>query len=156
MVTRERRNKLMAQHFDLCLVRNIPLEKEAGKKTLSYFAYMSPEEQLFRLLSDPEVFQQYLMSGQRNTLYDECGAWHGDFWQSAAYRKILEELKENPSLYPTILLGIYRLVKIQTKTYDLSFASTETKYIKLKTKPQNNIVIFGIFHKKLCYYFGFF
>ena len=27
--------------------------------------------------------------------------------------------------------------------YDLSFASTETKYIKLKTKTQNNIVIFS-------------
>ena len=32
-------------------------------------------------------------------------------------------------------------------TCDLSFASTETKYIKLKTKTQSNIVIFGIFHK---------
>ena len=41
-------------------------------------------------------------------------------------------------------------------TFDLSFASTETKYIKLKTKTQNNIVIFGIFHKKWYYYFGFF
>ena len=27
-------------------------------------------------------------------------------------------------------------------TYDLSFASTETKFIKPKTKTQNNIVIF--------------
>ena len=42
------------------------------------------------------------------------------------------------------------------KICDLSFASTETKYTKLKTKTQNNIVIFGIFHKKLYYYFGFF
>ena len=41
-------------------------------------------------------------------------------------------------------------------TYDLSFASTETKYIKLKTQTQNNIVIFGFFHKRLYYYFGFF
>ena len=32
--------------------------------------------------------------------------------------------------------------------YDLSVGSTETKYIKLKTKTQNNIVISGIFHKK--------
>ena len=31
------------------------------------------------------------------------------------------------------------------KIFDLSFASTETKYIKLKTKTQNNIVIFGFF-----------
>ena len=44
----------------------------------------------------------------------------------------------------------------KTKVIDLSVASTETKYIKLKTKTQNNIVIFGIFHKKLYYYFGFF
>jgi hypothetical protein len=29
-------------------------------------------------------------------------------------------------------------------------------YIKLKTKTQNNIVIFGIFHKKLYCYFAFF
>ena len=41
-------------------------------------------------------------------------------------------------------------------TFDLSVGSTETKYIKLKTKTQNDIVIFGVFHKKLCYYFGFF
>ena len=40
-------------------------------------------------------------------------------------------------------------------TNDLSVVSTETKYIKLKTKTQNNIVIFGIFHKKIYYYFGF-
>ena len=41
-------------------------------------------------------------------------------------------------------------------TYDLSVGSTETKYIKLKTKPQNNIVIFGFFHEELYYYVGFF
>ena len=39
---------------------------------------------------------------------------------------------------------------------DLSVGSTETKYIKLKTKPQNIIVIFGIFHIEWYYYFGFF
>ena len=33
---------------------------------------------------------------------------------------------------------------------DLSFASTEAKFIKPKTKTQNNIVIFGFFHKKKC------
>ena len=38
----------------------------------------------------------------------------------------------------------------------LNFASFETKYIKLKTQTQNNIDIFGIFHKKSYYYFGFF
>ena len=31
---------------------------------------------------------------------------------------------------------------------DLSIGSTETKYIQLKNKTQNNIVIFGIFSKK--------
>ena len=31
---------------------------------------------------------------------------------------------------------------------DLSFASTETNYIKPKTKTKNNIVIFRFFHKK--------
>ena len=34
------------------------------------------------------------------------------------------------------------------QTYDLSVGSTETKYIKLKTKTQNNIVIFGFFFLK--------
>ena len=38
-------------------------------------------------------------------------------------------------------------------TNDLSVGSTETKYIKLKTKTQNNI---GTFSKKLYCYFGFF
>ena len=32
--------------------------------------------------------------------------------------------------------------------FDLSVASTETKYVKLKTKTQNNIVIFGFSLKK--------
>ena len=41
-------------------------------------------------------------------------------------------------------------------TIDLSFASTETKYIKLKTKTQNNIVIFGIFHKNYIIFLAFF
>ena len=44
-------------------------------------------------------------------------------------------------------------IKVNAKLNDLSFASTETKYIKLKTKTQNNIVIFGLFHKKWYYYF---
>ena len=38
---------------------------------------------------------------------------------------------------------------VVTEINDLSFASTETKFIKPKTKTQNNIVIFGFFHKKL-------
>ena len=33
--------------------------------------------------------------------------------------------------------------------YDLFFASTETKFKNPITKTQNNIVIFGFFHKKV-------
>ena len=36
---------------------------------------------------------------------------------------------------------------MSTEIYDLSFASTETKFIKPKTKTQNDIVIFGFFLK---------
>ena len=50
----------------------------------------------------------------------------------------------------------FRWFLVQMKTFksafeinDLSFASTETKFIKPKTKTQNNIVIFGFFHKKM-------
>ena len=41
-------------------------------------------------------------------------------------------------------------------SYDLSFASTETKFIKPKTKTQNNIIIFGFFHKKIILLFWLF
>ena len=39
--------------------------------------------------------------------------------------------------------------------YDLSFASTETKYIKLKTKTQNNIVMLVFTKKSAVLVFGF-
>ena len=39
---------------------------------------------------------------------------------------------------------------------DLSVGSTETKYIKIKNKTQNDIVIFGIVSKILYCYFGFY
>ena len=39
---------------------------------------------------------------------------------------------------------------------DLSVASTETKYIKLKNKTQNDIFIFGIFHKNYIIILAFF
>ena len=42
------------------------------------------------------------------------------------------------------------------ESIDLSFASTETKFIKPKTKTQNNIVIFGFFHKKIMLLFWLF
>ena len=41
-------------------------------------------------------------------------------------------------------------------TIDPSVGPTETKYIKLKIKTKNNIVIFGFFSKKRYCYFGFF
>ena len=47
-------------------------------------------------------------------------------------------------------------IRTDLDSNDLSFASTETKYKKPKTKAQNNIVTFGIFHKKGYFYFGFF
>ena len=43
----------------------------------------------------------------------------------------------------------------QLDTIDLSVGSTETKYIKVKTKAQNDIVIFDIFSKNL-YFSQFF
>ena len=41
-------------------------------------------------------------------------------------------------------------------TIDLSVGSTETKYIKLKIKTQNNIVIFGFFSKNYVVILTFF
>ena len=40
--------------------------------------------------------------------------------------------------------------------YDLSFASTETKFKNPITKTQTNIVIFGFFHKKMILSFWLF
>ena len=45
---------------------------------------------------------------------------------------------------------------IHVETYDLSFASAETKFQNPITKTQNNIVIFGIFHKKMTLSFWLF
>ena len=45
---------------------------------------------------------------------------------------------------------------VVTEINDLSFASTETKFIKPKTKTQNNIVIFRFFHKKIILLFWLF
>ena len=41
-------------------------------------------------------------------------------------------------------------------TIDLSFASTETKFINPKTKTQNNIVIYGFFLRKIILLFWLF
>ena len=97
----------MQKFFDLCLVRHIRLEYEPEKKGVSFFAYMSPYEQLKRFFDDPNVFQQYLLSGIRNEQYDYLGQkWYSDFFQSDTYKQILLTLpKDSP--YPPILLGIY-------------------------------------------------
>ena len=44
----------------------------------------------------------------------------------------------------------------KTEIFDLSFASTETKFKNPITKTQNNIVIFGFFHKKIISLFWLF
>jgi hypothetical protein len=46
--------------------------------------------------------------------------------------------------------------KAEFETFDLSFASTETKFENPITKTQNNIVIFGFFHKKIILSFWLF
>ena len=48
------------------------------------------------------------------------------------------------------------LVETQCPCIDLSFASTETKFQNPITKTQNNIVIFGCFHKKMILSFWLF
>ena len=107
MVTRERRNKLMEKLFYLCKIREIPLECEPGGIPSS-FQYISPEDHLIRLLSDPDVFQQYLNSGRRDKMYDQNGPWFGDFFQSAAYQEILNSLPAGSDPFPPILIGLYR------------------------------------------------
>ena len=56
----------------------------------------------------------------------------------------------------TNLLNFIRNLANYLTFNDLSFASTETKFIKPKTKTQNNIVIFGFFHKKIILLFWLF
>ena len=107
MITRERRNKLMEKMFYLCKIQTIDLEHEPGGIPSS-FPYISIEDQLIRILSDPEVFQQYLKSGRRNTMYDQNGPWFGDFFQSDAYQEILWSLPEGSDPFPPILIGLYR------------------------------------------------
>ena len=94
----------MKKFFELVYVRTLKLEN-----TESTYTYMSPVEQLTRYFGDLNVFKQFLMSGKRNKMYDHCGPWHGDFFQSPAYAKIMATLPEDGSLLPPLLLGIYRL-----------------------------------------------
>ena len=44
----------------------------------------------------------------------------------------------------------------KSESYVESIGETKTKYVKLKTKTQNNIVIFGFFHKKIMLLFWLF
>ena len=64
---------------------------------------------------------------------------------------IFKSIEQTGSIIEYVLVD-----SLKKLIYDLSVGSTETKYIKLKTKTQNNIVISGIFHKKSYCYFGFF
>ena len=110
MVTRERRNKLMGFYYDLCPVRNVRIENASVAKH-SFFSYMSPRDQLRRLLSDLNVFAQFLSSGKREKMYDHLGQiWHHDFFQSPAYDAILQTLPEDSDPVPPLLLDLYRLV----------------------------------------------
>ena len=49
-----------------------------------------------------------------------------------------------------------RFDKEQIGINDLSFASTENKFKNPITKTQNNIIIFGFFHKKMILSFWLF
>ena len=60
----------------------------------------------------------------------------------------VSEGSEGKSIISNLKCQICKFQSYNFRSIDLSFASTETKYIKLKPKTQNNIVIFLIFHKK--------
>ena len=68
---------------------------------------MTPEELLTRYLGDITVFEQFLKSGRRSKKYDGLGTFHSDFFQSAAYARILETLSEDSGPFPPLLLIIY-------------------------------------------------
>ena len=75
------------------------------------------------------------------------------FWQQQKFWLIGNQYIHNivSELQKHAALNILKVAIPYTDSfvfYNLSVGSTETKYIKLKTKTQNNIVISGIFHKK--------
>ena len=108
IATVDKRNKWTAKLFDVRPIRNIPISTAVGGKQ-SFFVYMSPEDCLTRYFGDSTVFQQYLSSGKHNDMYDYLNQiWHGDFYQSEAYKEILRSLPEDCGPYPPILLFIYR------------------------------------------------
>ena len=74
LISREKRNTLMKKNFRLCKIRNVKIEKPDGGTIIgAFFFYLSPEDQLLRLLDDASTFQQYLMSGRENKLYAGLG-----------------------------------------------------------------------------------
>ena len=73
LISREKRNTLMKKNFRLCKIRNVKIEKEGGGIIGAFFSYLSPEDQLRRLLDDASTFQQYMMSGRENKMYAGLG-----------------------------------------------------------------------------------
>ena len=113
MSTTTRRDTQMAKRFDLCQIRHIPLHDiEPGQTKISEYIYISPRESLTRLFGDPTVFAQYIVSGKLDKQYDHLGVWHGDYYQSPAYREDLETMPENSGRFPPLLLSAYRFVII--------------------------------------------
>ena len=55
-----------------------------------------------------------------------------------------------------LVYGKFAQPEYQKVNNDVSFASTETKFKNPITKTQNNIVIFGFFHKKMILSFWLF
>ena len=102
---RQKRAVLMAKLYDLCQIRNIYLEIGGLHQSLYY--YKSPQDLFKIFFGDKNVFQQYLNSGKRCELYDGCGDWFGDFFQSKAYRDVMKTIPLGDG-YPPLLLGLYR------------------------------------------------
>ena len=116
MNSREKRNTLMKQNFELCPIRWIWLEDiEVGslstepekKMKRSFYIYISPLDALTRYFGCSTVFSQFLESGKRCTKYDGLGLWHGDFFQSKDYKEVLKTCPENGSDLPPLCLDIY-------------------------------------------------
>ena len=74
LIGRERRNQLMKKNFRLCKIRTVKIEKPDGGTIVdAFFSYLSPEDQLLRLLDNASTFQQFLMSGKENNMYEGLG-----------------------------------------------------------------------------------
>ena len=73
MIGRAKRNQIMKRFFRLCMIRKVKIESAGGSILGAFFSYISPEDQLKRLLDDSSTFQQYMMSGELNKMYDGLG-----------------------------------------------------------------------------------